>query len=349
MKKLIQLIINSGYTIIYPQVDEFLGIDFPQLNCFHSLKNESKTVKNTGQFLKSNLKFISQEFKPPIAIMPFKPSAKTEKICQKQNWLVLSNPAKLNRLLEDKIKFSQLCHQHKLPTIPHLVAPLDQENFLLAQKKFGPKLVLQTHFGWAGNSTFYFESYQEIANKISPNTLCKFSPYLEGYTLINNCCQTKFGLIQSPVGRQLTGLKEYTQNPFATVGRQWPSLAPQSVINQVVEVTKLLSDKLLKKYDYRGFFGIDFFVHQNRVMILEINPRLTASFGFYTKLETDNNITPLFLFHLAEFLNLDYQVDFDREQSRTDSSLIVGTEITPKDKFGKTIAQYHQTSPIIKD
>lgn len=348
MNNLLAAIINSKYTIIYPQVDKFLKVDLPELPNFHTLKSQSPRINNTGQLLARNIKLIQQSFPPPIAVMPFKPSAKAEKICQKQNWLFLANPAKINRLLEDKIKFTKLCDHYQLPTIPHLIAPFDRASCTLAQRQFGPKIILQTHFGWAGNSTFYFEKYADISDRITKKTVCKFSPFLQGYTLTNNCCLTKYGLIQSPAGRQLTGLTDYTQNPFATVGRQWPSFAPKTVLNQVEANTQKVS-RLLKTFHYRGFFGIDFFVYQNQVKILEINPRLTASFGFYTDLETNARITPLLFFHLAEFLPLNYHLDLVKEQSRINSPLIVGTEITPKDKFGKTIAQYHQKNPIVKN
>jgi predicted ATP-grasp superfamily ATP-dependent carboligase len=347
MNNLIDLINQTGYTIIYPQVDKFLGVNLPMLTNFYSLQNQVSTSKNTGQFLKSKLTHINQTFKPPIAILPFKPSAKTQKLCQQHNWRYLANPPQLNRFLEDKIKFSQLCDHHRLPTIPHFIGPLSSKNFLLAQHKFGTKLVIQTRFGWAGNSTFSFDSYQTASQKIVPGTISKFSPYLDGYTLINNCCLTKHGLIQSPPARQLTGINNYTSNPFATVGRQWPSFAPKSVINQITNLGSKLSN-LLQDLKYRGFFGVDFFVYQGQVMILEINPRLTASFGFYTQIEIEAGFTPLLLFHLAEFLPIDYSIDLQFEQSRLDSSLIVGTEITPKDEFGKTKNQFHQKEPVFQ-
>lgn len=347
MIKLLDLINHSRFTIIYPQVDPFLNINYPTLTALHLLKNNSHHITNTGQLLQSQLKQIKSQFSSPIAILPFKPSAKTEKICQEQGWLCLANPTRISRELEDKIKFTQLCDYHQLPTIPHQIAPLNSTNYQTAQTKFGPKLVIQTHFGWAGNSTFLSEDFSHIAKLVPPNTPSKFMPYLDGFTVTNNCCLTKFGLIQSPIARQLSNITKYSTNPFATTGRQWPSFVPDIVANKCQQITDKIG-KIIKPFGYRGFFGIDFFVHQNQVLILEINPRLTASFGYYTKLEIEANFTPLFLFHLAEFLPLDYQIDLSQQQLRTTSKLIIGTEITPKDNLGKTISQHHQKEPIFR-
>ena len=120
-------------------------------------------------------------------------------LCQKNHWLLAANPAKTNRLLEDKIKFFELCSQNNLPLVPAFIAPFNFDSFQKAQQSFGQDIVIQTHFGWAGNSTHQFSNYDDAKNIIPLNTLTKFSPLLtNSYSLLNNCCQTKFGLIQSP-------------------------------------------------------------------------------------------------------------------------------------------------------
>ncbi|HPH19617.1 MAG TPA: ATP-grasp domain-containing protein, partial [Haliscomenobacter sp.] len=88
------------------------------------------------------------------------------------------------------------------------------------------------------------------------------------------------------------------------------------------------SKKILTPLNYRGFFGLDFLVSENQVYLLECNPRLTASFAFYTQIELKNDLTPLFYFDLAEFINLDYQIDLLQEQSRFYNQNIIGSEIT---------------------
>jgi len=334
MNNLENLLINSGHNFFFLVVDKFLDIDLPQLANFQSLYQDNLEIKNSGFLLsQNNIQDKIKSVSNPV-IIPFKPSAKIENLCQKNSWTLAANPAATNRLLEDKVKFFETCQQNELPIVPGLIAEFNQESFNKAKDLFGNNLVIQTHFGWAGNSTHNFNDY-ESAQKIIPiGTLTKFSPYLEGYSLLNNCCLTRHGLIQSPPALQYTGLPQFTKNPFATVGRQWPSMAPPEIQEQIRQITTDFSEKILKPLKYRGFFGLDFIVSNNQVYLLECNPRLTASFAFYTQIELNNNLTPLFYYHLAEFINLDYSIDINEEQERFYNSNITGSELTQRNQNG---------------
>lgn len=353
----LETIINqSSYIFFFLIVDKFLDIDLPELKNFEKIylsDYPSIKEKNSGRLL-SHQKVIdyilkkSKQTKLTPAIIPFKPSAKIDFICQKYNWINVSNPGPINRFLEDKIKFAKLSQKYKLPVIPFSLDTFSQKNFLKYQKKYGQKLVIQTHFGWAGNSTFSSDSWDEINDKISQNIVVKYSPFIESsYSLLNNCCLTKSGLIQSPPALQYTGIFPYTKNPFTTVGRQWPSFAPKKVINNIKTITENFG-KILKEIGYKGFFGLDFLIHKNKVFLLECNPRLTASFGFYTRIEQKQKITPLFYFHLAEFLKIDYSIDLKQEKSRFNNKKIIGSELTPKNKNNNTYQKLNFDYPLSK-
>lgn len=350
------IINNSPYYFYFLVVDKFLDINIPQLKNFEKIylsDYPSIKIKNSGKLL-SNSKVInyilkkSQKNKLTPAIIPFKPSAKIDIICQKYNWINVSNPAPINRFLEDKIKFAKLCQKYNLPTTPFSLDTFNQKNFQKYQQLYGLKLVLQSHFGWAGNSTFSASSWKDIKNKLAPNIIVKYSPFIKSsYSLLNNCCLTKFGLIQSPVALQYTGIPPFTKNPFTTVGRQWPSFAPPKITKNINKITLDFSN-IIKEIGYKGFFGLDFLVDKNKVFLLECNPRLTASFAFYNSLEQNQDITPLFYLHLAEFLKLDYQIDLKSEQSRFDNKNITGSEITPKNEKNNTYKKLNFSYPLSK-
>jgi len=344
MTNIFDKINDSGYDFYFLVVDKFLDISIPQLINFYSIYDPNLSTKNSGFLLsqKSTQKFIidtSTKSGHKIAIVPFKPSAKIDHICKQNNWTVISNPSSLNRLLEDKIKLFEICQKEQLPVVPSLINTFTLPNFISAQKTLGDTVVIQTHFGWAGNSSFISNSFDELKSKIPENTLVKFSKYLKGYSLINNCCLTSNGLLQSPPGLQYTGIKPLTSNPLATVGRQWPCFAPELIQNQVKKITSDFSI-VLQKYNYQGFFGLDFIVSNNTVYLLECNPRLTASFAFYTSIELKNNLIPLFLHHLSEFINLSLDVNSEANQE------LVGSEITLKALSGTTIKKYNDFIPF---
>ncbi len=348
MKYLEDILNKSGLNFFFLVVDKYLNINLPNLKNFYSIFQENLSIKNSGYLLskpdiQSQIKLQSN----PV-IIPFKPSAKIEHICQKNNWLLAANSAKINRFLEDKIKFFDNCQKNSLPIIPGLISQFNQESFLKSQEIFGNKIVIQTHFGWAGNSTHQFSNYSDAQKLIPEDTVSKFSPFIDGYSLLNNCCLTRYGLIQSPPALQYTGLSKFTSNPFATVGRQWPSLAPINIQEQIKDITSDFTDKILKPLNYRGFFGLDFLVSKEKVYLLECNPRLTASFAFYTDIELKNNLNPLFYFHLAEFCNLDYSIDIKKEQDRFYNSNIIGSELTQRDSHGVTVKKLNDFSIFSK-
>lgn len=346
---LIETINQSNYDFYFLCVDKFLDIKLPQLKNFYSISPESLKIKisqkNSGRLLShpKTIEFITQNSaknKHRVAIIPFKASAKIDLICQQNKWTNISNSTNLSRQLEDKIKFFKLCQQNHIATIPSIIDNFNPDNFSKYQKLFGSNLVIQSRFGWAGNSTFMGDSYDNLKDKIPLNSSVKFSPLLAGYSLINNCCLTKSGLIQSPPALQYTGIPSLTQNPFATVGRQWPCFAPEKIIDQIDKITQEFS-KILQKMDYKGFFGLDFLVSNDHVFITECNPRLTASFAFYTQIELNQKLNPLFMFHLTEFIKIKFSSDIKKEQKRFQNKEIIGSEVILRDKSNNTIKKYN--------
>lgn len=364
---------QSPYSFYFLIVDNFLDIQLPKLKNFHliyayrhpfpkqinldnlnyfCLEDNNGTISqpNSGQLLSSPkvIDYIqSTSLNRQVVIIPFKPSAKIEHICHQFDWIVASVPHKLNRFLEDKNQFLKFCQKNYLPTIPAEINHFTKENFTKYQQVFGSDLVIQTHFGWAGNSTFSANNWSALEKQIPLNTLVKFSPLIKGYSLLNNCCLTPNGLVQSPPAIQYTGIKPLTDNPFATVGRQWPSMAPTSILKQIQKITLDFSKKI-SQINYLGFFGLDFLVDQNNyVYLLECNPRLTASFAFYTQLELDQYLFPLFLLHLAQFIKLSHIPSANQIQAELDSAEICGSEVTMRIN-GKTTRKHQEPTPLTK-
>ncbi len=373
---LLQTLNLSNFNFYFLVVDPFLSISlYPHLKNFHlifakncpqlSLAKKQKApyfclqdhrpdplIKNSGKLLaqsevQSYIKKTCQKNNHQAAIIPFKPSAKIDFVCRQHHWTKISNPASLARSLEDKIKFTKLCQHHLIPIPPTTINTFTQKNYHRYQKQFG-QLVIQTRLGWAGSSSHLSHQWSDIKDKIPTDTTVKFSPYLKNaYTLLNNCCLTKKGLIQSPSARQITNIKFLSPNPLATVGRQWPSRAPPPIQKQVHQISQKFA-LILNDLGYLGYFGLDFLVDGFQVYLQECNPRLTASFAFYHQLEQKNNITPLFLLHLAQFLPIKSNINLDllQEQKRFDNKNIVGFQLNCKNQQDDTIKQISQQKPV---
>ncbi len=362
---------NLPYDFYFLVVDKFLDV-----NLHHRLKNfyhlypfnfskafkpgfwinknyQNNFIVNSGQLLNNPQisQFIKNESSKKLhqpVIIPFKPSFRIEKICQKNGWLLAAPPAKINRFLENKVNFYHFCQKNKLPTIPALINTFNHQHYLQFAADNPFPFVVQKQQGWAGKSSFLTFSWNDIKNAIAANTQVKFTPYLNGYTLINNCCLTQNGLIQSPPGLQYTGLKEFTQNPLSTVGRQWPSFAPKEVEKQVVSISSNFA-KAIKKLNYLGFFGLDFLVVNNKVYLLECNPRLTASFSFYTEKQLALSQNPLFIFHLSSYLPVRFEFDSTIETNKLFIQPVIGTQASPRDPSGKVTRIITCSTPLTKN
>ncbi|MFZ2153237.1 MAG: ATP-grasp domain-containing protein [Microgenomates group bacterium] len=337
------------YIFYFLVVDPYLDISLPDLSNFISISPQKLGItldqKNSGRLLSHPLclDFIKKNtpsgFVP--AIIPFKPSPKIDLICTQNNWVKISNPSSTNRYFEDKIIFADLLDKQGISHLPHLISTFNHQNYHQIQQKFGQHLVIQTHFGWAGNSSYLSHDFNDINSKIVDGTPIKASPFFQGISLINNCCLIDNQLIQSPPGLQFTGHPLLTDNPLATVGRQWPSHTPANINQQLFDITTNFS-KILSSHKYKGFFGLDFFVSQDKVYLLECNPRLTASFAFYTQIEQKNQLDPLFYYHLLSFLPQNfYYPSFDRFNNN-----LVGAQLTKKNSQGATVEKFEDLVDI---
>lgn len=336
------IIKNSGYSIFFPVIDPYLTLDLPQLKNVFILSAKNTTHKSSPSLIADpkTIQFISQtcqknQTKP--AIMPFKPSAKIEFLCRQHDWKLLANPRKLNLMLEDKINFSLLCQKYEINTIPNTVDRLTTDNVTKYQSVFGQTdLVVQTKTGWAGNSTYLVNDSTNLP--LPPNTLVKFSPYLKGQSLLLNACLYQSQVIYGPLANQLNNPK-HSGNIFATTGRSWPVDLYLNIADQIKNINYRVNS-LLGNLNYQGFFGLDYFVNtNNKVYLLECNPRLTASFNFYTRLELKNNLTPLLYFHIAQFLNLKLKFNQQDKHDRFLNKNIVGTQISLRNTQGKISKQ----------
>lgn len=340
MTSLRSLLNQVDYDFYLPVVDPALDMTDPGLDYFYTLSPAQfgLSVSNSGLLLShpkviNYLQTNSANNHHQVAIVPFKSSAKIEYLCRQYHWFYLAPPASLCRQLENKIEFPKICLPHHLPLIPSAVDKLNPKNFKKYQKQYGPKLIIQSGFGWAGKSTFSCRNYSQIPSKFPSGSLVKFMPYLPGQTYTNNCCLSSFGLIQSPPANQLTGQAGYTANPFATVGRSWPCTSSASVQQQIRSISHRFG-QILQSFNFRGYFGLDFHASGQQVYLLECNPRLTASFAFYHRFELNSDYSPLFFLHLASFLPLNYSLNYQFELVRL-SCRFTGSQITPRDSQGQ--------------
>ena len=328
----------KNYHIICSQKSD--AVDYFKKNKAAVLCLNDDEVKNSGKILsnKKVIDYIRNKSKNKKAnIISFKPSLMIQKICAENNFNYLGNNWKLNRDLEDKIKFVEITKKIKIPNANSKIIKLEKNKCSLNFSK-NKKFIIQLPRGFSGNSTFLVESknsFSKILKKYE-NRKVKLSKYIKGETYtINACVAERKILISKPIF-QITGLSSYNKNNFGTCGNDYVYFQKlkKEQRKKVFNYTKKIGN-YLKKLGYKGIFGLDFVVDGSNVNLIEINPRLVASIPFFTKSQIQDKQAPFLLLHILEFLTpplsggekkinfKDWDKDWDKENSFNASQLIL--------------------------
>lgn len=237
---------------------------------------------------------------------------------------VLNNSAELTRQLENKVKQYQILLNS--PVVDHLpesqiiaLQDFDETKFKSVFKSSG--LALQLPFGHTGSSTYLIDDTEKGRQNLTelqairqsfPKRVARIVRKIEGLPLTINACNYGESTFSGGLSYQYTGIAQLTALSSATVGNDW-SLPKEFITEQlrgeIADLAQLIGQVLHKQFNFRGLFGLDLIweVETNKLYLIEINPRQTASIPMHTKLQLEAGQIPLSVLHLAEFLRLDLQ------------------------------------------
>ncbi len=249
-------------------------------------------------------------------VMTFKISRKFEKIAQETGLILLNTSSELNERFERKVSQSRMFREYGISTPKTKLGSLEEFRYEELKKLFGSKLTIQFDRGHTGTSTFFIENQSEYENlqAIFRNRKVRICEYLSGDTFSCNACVSKQGVIIGGLYKQITGIKELTDRPGATVGGTFRHGLNKKALNELRSQIKLLSSMLVAS-GYLGLFGFDFIVEneKNEVKIIEINARQQMTVAFNSRLNVMNGIMPLNIAHLAVLLDIGL-VNYDLEE-----------------------------------
>lgn len=290
------------------------------------------TLKTTGHLLQNNqvINFIKSESRDQTPnIMVFKNSPKIEHFCHVNNFRLIANSVQLSSSIENKLNLSKFVPVEFL--VENIIEHADScKNLPIESDRF----VIQTKHGWAGSST-YICTKEQLPSVIKTlgSQLVKISKYINSPTLTVNACVTKTGIISSPLAWQLNPPNlSWASKLSSTCGRQWDDNFDEQYNSQK---NRLVSDigKILNDLGYKGFFGLDLVVDDGKLKVIEINPRLTASESFYSRLEINIHRPPMIAYHLDSFLN-----ELELPTYGVKPSQIVGTQLVLRSLKEKSIS-----------
>lgn len=228
-------------------------------------------------------------------------------------------PAALRHRLDSKIVTTQLGNAAGVPSVPNALGRASNYAELItlaATAGLGTDLVVQLPYGDSGKTTFFIASADGWASAAAKEPLAdqelKVMRRIEHRAIAVEAVLTRHGTLVGPLMNDITGHPELTPYRGGWAGNDYPATLTAQQKHRARELTRKLGDQLAGE-GYLGFFEVDYLVDtgSGELYLGELNPRISG-------ISPMTNVTagayadmPLFLFHLLEYLGLEYDVDID--------------------------------------
>lgn len=275
-------------------------------------------------------KYINNLNRKP-AVCLYKTSKKIWKRLKEMDVKVIANAPDVRDVYEEKRKFFEIGRKIGLPMISGeqwAIDELSKEKFMQVRSRLGEKLVFQltdiTLGG--GKGTFFintvedFEEYNRFLVKEREKRNLKWvniTKFISGPSLSITGCATKYGILSGVVQTQVVDIPELSRGLGSRrgvyQGHDWSYGKYGSEIQfQAEDIVERLGEYMYIR-GYKGVFGVDLVIEEKtgKVFLVECNSRYTGAFPVYSMLQQSEGEIPLGVFQLMEFLEIDYEMDFD--------------------------------------
>ena len=193
-------------------------------------------------------------------------------------------------------------------------------NELASEAGLGSDLVVQTPYGDSGKTTFFITSEADW-DRDSENIIgeeLKIMKRINNHAAAVEAVNTKHGTVVGPFMTDLTGYPELTPYRGGWCGNDlFPEALTEEQRATAIRHVQRLGDRL-RQEGYKGFFEVDVLVDldSDEVYLGELNPRISGASSMTNVTAGAYADIPLFLFHLLEFMEVDYTVDVDEINER---------------------------------
>ncbi len=258
---------------------------------------------------------------PKIVMVFF--DEETEEICRELGYDLILPTDELRRRLDSKIVTTRLGNEAGAPSVPNVIGTADtwvELSKMSTDNGLGTDLVVQTPYGDSGKTTFFITSeadWDKYCADIVGEQL-KVMKRINNKAAAVEACITRHGTIVGPFMTDLTGYPELTPYKGGWCGND---LFPEALTPEqraiAIDHVRRLGDRLAKE-GYKGFLEIDVLVDLDTddVYLGELNPRISGASSMTNVTAGAYADVPLFLFHLLEFMDVDYEVNVDEINER---------------------------------
>lgn len=247
---------------------------------------------------------------------------KTEELAEELGLEICFPPAGLRQHLDNKIVTTRIADEAGVECVPNVLARVDSyETLRRISGDLGPDLVIQTPFGDSGHTTFFISSeddWSRHAEEIVEEPEVKVMKRIRPRGTAVEACVTRHGTIVAPLMTELVAFDELTPYKGGWCGNEiFADVFDESVRDQARKATYAIGERL-KEEGYRGYFELDFLIDEdtNKLYLGEMNPRITGASSITNHTVFALADAPLFLFHLLEWMDVDYELDVQQLNRR---------------------------------
>ena len=260
--------------------------------------------------------------KPRVAMVFF--DEETEQICKDLGYELILPSDELRRRLDSKIVTTQLGNEAGAPSVPNVLSDgvdtYEELSALASENGLGSDLVVQTPYGDSGKTTFFIKKesdWDDHSEDIIGEKL-KVMKRINNQAAAVEAVLTRHGTVVGPFMTDLTGYPELTPYEGGWCGNDvFPqALAPEHR-TRAIELVQRFGERL-RQEGYVGFFEFDVLVDldDGQVYMGEVNPRIAGASSMTNVTAGAYADIPLFLFHLLEYMDVDYTIDVDEINER---------------------------------
>lgn len=258
---------------------------------------------------------------PKVAMVFF--DAETEQICQELGYELILPSDSMRRHLDSKIVMTKLGDEAGAPSVPNILGrakSYEELSNLADGAGLGSDLVVQTPYGDSGKTTFFIKEeadWDRDADQMVDEEL-KVMKRINNRAFAVEAVNTRHGTVVGPFMTDLTGYPELTPYKGGWCGNDvFPDALDEHSRGIAGEHVQALGDRL-REEGYRGFFEVDVLIDLDTddVYLGEVNPRISGASPMTNVTAGAYADIPLFLFHLLEFMDVDYVIDVEEINSR---------------------------------
>jgi len=239
----------------------------------------------------------------------------TEALCRELGLQICFPSDRLRRQLDDKISATRIADRAGVTSVPNVLAKVrTYQELRKAAKDLGTDLVIQTAFGDSGHTTFFVSNeadWKKHADEIAAEPEVKIMKRLRCRGSALEACVTRHGTIVGPLMTELIGFKELTPYRGGWCGNEVLAEAFSRDVREEARAATFAFGEEIRRMGYRGYFELDFLtdLDSGTLYLGEVNPRITGASAMTNLAAFAHADAPLFLFHLLEWSDVDFDLD----------------------------------------